>query len=45
MIIYSDDIVDTVEELDKMILKIVNKYSIFPRGDDYKMYCSFGHIF
>lgn len=45
MILHSIDIPETVEELDKKILEIVNKYSIFLRGEDYKMYCSFGHIF
>ncbi|MDD2871829.1 MAG: M3 family metallopeptidase [Candidatus Gracilibacteria bacterium] len=45
MTIYSSEIVDNVEKLDKIVLEIVNKYSIFPRGEDYKMYCSFGHIF
>ncbi|MDP2090070.1 MAG: M3 family metallopeptidase [Candidatus Gracilibacteria bacterium] len=45
MHIYSSEVSETVEMLDKKVLEIVNKYSIFPRGDDYKMYCSFGHIF
>ena len=45
MILFSSDIAKTVEELDKKVLEIVNKYSIFPRCDDYKMYCSFWHIF
>jgi oligopeptidase A len=34
-----------VEKLDKEILKIVNKYSLFKRKNDYKMYTSFSHIF
>ncbi|MDD3794331.1 MAG: M3 family metallopeptidase [Candidatus Gracilibacteria bacterium] len=45
MSLYSSEIPNNVEELDKKILEIVNKYSIFKRGDDYKMYCSFNHIF
>lgn len=35
----------SIEELDRKVLEIVNKYSIFKRWSDYKMYCSFGHIF
>lgn len=45
MSLYSSEIPKNTEELDKKILEIVNKYSIFKRGDDYKMYCSFNHIF
>ncbi len=45
MILYSSYIYENVEELDKKVLEIVNKYSIFPRDEDYKMYCSFWHIF
>jgi hypothetical protein len=45
MTLYSSEIPDNVEELDKKTLDIVNKYSIFKREEDYKMYCSFGHIF
>lgn len=45
MSLYSSEIPKSTEELDKKILEIVNKYSIFKRGDDYKMYCSFNHIF
>lgn len=45
MILFSSPISETVEELDKKVLEIVNKYSIFKRWEDYKMYCSFWHIF
>jgi len=45
MSLYSSDIPTNIEELDKKTLEIVNKYSIFERWDDYKMYCSFNHIF
>jgi Zn-dependent oligopeptidase len=41
MSLYSVEIKKSVEELDKKVIEIVNKYSIFKRGDDYKMYCSF----
>lgn len=45
MNLYSSEVPETIDELDKKTLEIVNKYSIFKRGNDYKMYCSFGHIF
>ena len=45
MSLYSSEIPNSVNELDEKILEIVNKYSIFKRWDDYKMYCSFNHIF
>jgi len=45
MLLYSGEIPETIDDLDKRVLEIVNKYSIFPRGEDYKMYCSFWHIF
>ena len=45
MSLYSSDIVWDIDALDKKILQIVNKYSIFKRWEDYKMYCSFNHIF
>lgn len=45
MTLYSSEIPNSIEELDKKTLEIVNQYSIFPRNDDYKMYCSFNHIF
>lgn len=43
--LYTSDIPNSVEELDKKILNIVNKNSIFQRWEEYKMYCSFLHIF
>lgn len=43
--LYTSDIPNSVEELDKKILEIVNKNSIFQRWEEYKMYCSFLHIF
>ena len=43
--LYTSNIPNSVEELDKKILEIVNKNSIFQRWEEYKMYCSFLHIF
>lgn len=45
MTLYTIPVPKTIKELDKIFLEIVNKYSIFPRFLDYKMYCSFSHIF
>ena len=45
LILYSDKVPENIEELDQKILEIVNHYSIFPRGEEYKMYCAFLHIF
>lgn len=45
MTLYTSSIPNSVEELDQKILEIVNQYSIFPRGEEYKMYCAFLHIF
>lgn len=45
MNLYSAEVPKTVKELDEKVLEIVNKYSIFQRWEDYKMYCSFWHIF
>lgn len=45
MSLYSSEVPKNIEELDKKVEEIVNKYSIFKRWDDYKMYCSFWHIF
>ncbi len=42
---YTHEISDNVEELDKVYLREVNKYSAFVRWDEYKMYCAFLHIF
>jgi len=45
MTIYSSNIPDNIDDLDKHVLEIVNKYSIYHRNNEYKMYCSFNHIF
>jgi septum formation topological specificity factor MinE len=45
MNIYSLKTPKNIEKLDEEILKVVNKYSLFKRKNDYKMYCSFTHIF
>ena len=42
---YTHEIPSNVDELDKVYLREVNKFSSFERGDDYKMYCAFLHIF
>lgn len=45
MHLYAEEIPKNIEELDKKTLDIVNKYGINTRDENYKMYCSFGHIF
>ena len=45
MMLYSEKVPETVEELDAKIHEINNKMSLFPRGEKYKQYCSFHHIF
>lgn len=45
MTLYSSKIAENIEELDKNILEIVNKYWLHKREKDYKMYTSFSHIF
>lgn len=45
MILYSSEVPETVDELDKKTLEIVNKYWFRKRNEDYKMYASFWHIF
>jgi len=45
MTLYSTQVPETVEQLDENVLKIVNEYSLFKRGTDYKTYASFWHIF
>jgi oligopeptidase A len=45
MHLYSEDIPENIEALDKKTLDIVNKYGINKRNADYKMYCAFWHIF
>ena len=45
MHLYTWDVPNSIEELDKKVLNIVNELWLFKRGDDYKMYTSFGHIF
>jgi hypothetical protein len=41
MNLYTVEIPKNIKELDKKVNEIVNKYSIFKREKDYKMYCSF----
>ena len=45
MHLYSEEVPENMQELDKKTLDIVNKYWITKRWEDYKMYCSFSHIF
>ncbi len=45
MHLYAEDIPADIDALDKKTLDIVNKYGISKRDIDYKMYCSFNHIF
>ena len=45
MHLYSEEIPENIEELDQKTLDIVNNYWITQRWEDYKMYCSFSHIF
>ncbi len=45
MTLYSSELASDIDDLDKKTLDIVNTHSIFRRDNDYKMYCSFNHIF
>lgn len=45
MYLYSEEVPENIEELDKKTLDLANKYWVFKREDDYKMYASFNHIF
>ena len=45
MMFYSWEKFENIEDLDKKYLEKVNKLSIFEKSENYKMYCSFGHIF
>lgn len=45
LFLYTAPIPESVAALDQQVLELVNQYSVFARGEDYKMYCSFLHIF
>ena len=45
MNLHSTQVPETVEELDKKVLDMVNSVSMFQRGEEYKMYTAFTHIF
>lgn len=45
MILYSNTPPTSIEELDKKALELSNAHTIFPKGPEFKMYASFGHIF
>ena len=43
--LYTHEVPEDISILDKNILDTVNTYSYFKRGEEYKMYCAFLHIF
>ena len=43
--LYTNPVPNTIKELDKEIIEVVNKNSVFIRWKEYKMYCNFLHIF
>ena len=45
MMFFSGEYFESVEDLEKFFLENVNKFSIFQRDNNYKMYTSFSHIF
>ncbi|MBT5491918.1 hypothetical protein HOA93_01330 [bacterium] len=45
MYFHSGVVFKDVSELDKIFLEKVNELSIFKKDENYKMYCSFSHIF
>ena len=45
MMFFSWEKFKNIEDLNKKFLEKVNELSIFKKWDDYKMYCSFSHIF
>lgn len=45
MYLYTSDIPNSVEDLDKKVLDYINGITVFPKDEKYKMYTSFNHIF
>ena len=45
MMLHSQKVPKNIEELDDVILRKVNELSIIQKDKNYKMYCSFWHIF
>jgi Zn-dependent oligopeptidase len=45
MYLYSEEIPETIKKLDEKTLELSNKFWIFKRKENYKMYCTFNHIF
>ncbi len=45
MYLYKDLPPKNIEDLDKKTLDLTNKFWVFKRDENYKMYTSFGHIF
>ena len=43
--LFTHDLPENIEEMDQGILEIVNENSILPKTDDYKIYCTFLHIY
>jgi peptidyl-dipeptidase Dcp len=45
MMLYTQEVPSTIEELDEKVTTYLNTLSIFPHSETYKMYTTFGHIF
>ena len=45
MYLYKEEAPIDIKQLDKKVLELINKNWIFKRGEEYKMYCAFNHIF
>jgi Zn-dependent oligopeptidase len=43
--LHDSQVPKNIKELDEKCLKIAQKYSLFEKSENYKMYCSFSHIF
>jgi len=43
--LFTHDLPETIEEMDKKILEVVNENSVLPKGEEYKAYCDFLHIY
>lgn len=45
MLIHANKSIDDVDTLDEYILSYINEISLYKKPKEYKMYCSFSHIF
>ena len=45
MYLHADKAPENIEELDRKVLDLVNRFWVFNRDEKYKMYCTFKHIF